>query len=97
KCLMEVSLPVNFAETDAVPGVPSGAFGDLVNLVGYQPVRLTVDASRRFGVGCFDEAEDFPCFLVDPVSLVLNAVLALLREIGLVRVCHVCRGGTVGQ
>ena len=44
-----------------------------------------MDGSRRFGVRGIHEAEDLASFLINPVTLVLDAVLGLDREVHLVR------------
>jgi hypothetical protein len=62
---------------------------DLVDLVGDEAVRLAMDAVRGLGVGRLDEAEDPAGLLVDPVALVVDAVLALRLDVLHVRVGHV--------
>src|SRR2546423_12393703 len=59
----------------------SGALGDLIDVVGYQAVRLFVDASRGLSIRRLDQAEDLPSLVVDPVALVLHAILTLLGHV----------------
>ncbi len=68
--------------------------GDLVDLVGDEAVRLAVHGVGGLRVGGLDEAEDLPRLLVDPVALVLDAVLLLRLQVGLVRLGPAaCFGG----
>ena len=69
----------------------SGVFRHLVDLVSHQPVRLSVDGIRGFGIGRVDKAEDLPCLLVHPVLTVRNAILVLGGQVGLMRLGHVGR------
>src|SRR4051812_32749549 len=71
-----------------LPGGGS-AGADLVDLVGDHAVRLTVHRVGRVGVRCLDETEDRAGLLVDPEALVVDAVIALDREVSLVRLGHV--------
>src|SRR6185295_6215040 len=57
---------------------------DLVERVRLEPVRLAVDARRGLAVGRIDETEDLAVLLVDPVLLVVDAVVALDLDVGLV-------------
>ena len=74
----------------ARPGVPSQANWGLValldfhDLVGDQTVRFLVHGRRRLGVSCFDETVDRAVLFVEPVLLVVDALLALRREVCLV-------------
>ncbi|VXB70832.1 hypothetical protein AERO9AM_20707 [Aeromicrobium sp. 9AM] len=56
-------------------------FLDRDELVGEQPVRLTVHALGGCGVRSLDEAEHLARVLVEPVLLVVDAVLALDLEV----------------
>ena len=67
------------------------ALADLVDLVGDEPVRLAVNRVRGLRVRSLDEAEDLPSLLVDPVALVVDAVLRLLLQVLHVRVGDVLR------
>jgi hypothetical protein len=53
------------------------AFGDRVDLVGDEPVRLAVHDGRGVGVRGVDQAEDLAVRLIDPVAQVLDTVTAL--------------------
>src|SRR4051794_2420976 len=55
-----------------------------MDLVGHQAVRLAVHGIRSLGVGRADEAVDGAGLLIDPVLLVVDAVLALHLQVGLV-------------
>jgi hypothetical protein len=59
-------------------------FGDRVDLVSDEPVSLAVDGVRCLRVGCIDQAEDLPRFIIHPVAQIADAVRGLGREIGLV-------------
>src|SRR5262245_117615 len=52
---------------------------------------LLVDPVRRFAVGRIDEAEDLAFLLVDPVVLVVDAVLVLHLDVGRMGPDHVSR------
>src|SRR5215211_6280007 len=75
----------------------SAVLGDLEDLVGYQAVGLTVNRVRGLRIGSLDEAEDLAGLLVDPVALVVHAVLALDGDVGLVRLGDVGRRDAVGH
>src|SRR5439155_13805960 len=64
---------------------------DLVERVGLKAVRLPMDARGRLPIGRVDEAEDLAVALIDPVALVVHAVLALDPDVG-----FVCRGDIGG-
>src|SRR5258706_15648461 len=68
---------------------PSGPLTDLVPLVGHEAVGLAMDTVRGVLVRCVDEAVDMATHFVDPVVLVVDAVLALDAEVGLVRLGNV--------
>src|SRR5829696_7346898 len=68
-----------------------GPLAHLVDLVSDETVPLTVNAVRRLGVRCFHEAEDLPRLLVDPVALVVDAVLFLHLQILHVRFRDIAR------
>ena len=63
----------------------SGALLHLVDLVGEEAVGLAVDRGGRFGVGGVDQAKPSPPVLIEPVSHVLDAVLALNIEVPAMR------------
>jgi hypothetical protein len=63
----------------------SGVFGHLEDLVRNEPVRFTVHTRGGVSIRGFNEAEDPPTVLVNPIALVLHAVLALLRKVSFVR------------
>src|SRR5436190_22946533 len=63
----------------------------LVEGVGLEPMCLAMDTGRRLLVRGADEAEDLALGLVDPVLLVVDAVLALDGEISLMGPRHVFR------
>src|SRR4030095_2192242 len=69
----------------------SGILTDMVDLVGNQPVCFAVDRVSGLRVGCLDQAEDLARGLVHPVRAVVDAVLALRRDIRLVSTGHVGR------
>jgi hypothetical protein len=75
-----------------VEGVFHGdlAGDDLVDLVGDESVRLAVHRVGRLRVGSVDEAEDLAVGLVHPVVLVVDAVVALDREVRLVGLGDIC-------
>ncbi len=54
-----------------------GAFLDLDQLVGHQPVRLAVHPLGRLLVRGFDQAEDLARAFVEPVLVIRDTVLAL--------------------
>jgi hypothetical protein len=63
------------------------AYPDFGNLIRDQAVRLAMHGDGSFLAGCFDEAEDFPRAFIEPVLLVIDAVLALHFQIAGVRAC----------
>jgi AraC-like DNA-binding protein len=68
---------------------PQGAFCHGKNLVCHQPVRNAVDGGRGFGVRGIDQAEDLSVRLVNPIAEVVDVVLVLIVQVGLVRVGRV--------
>jgi hypothetical protein len=64
----------------------SGALAHLVDRLGLEAVGLAMDERRGRRVGCLDEAEQRASLLVDPIALVVDAVLALHAEVGRMRV-----------
>src|SRR3954470_24339123 len=62
----------------------SDAFRDGVDLIGDEPVGVAVHGVRGLGGRGVDEAEDLAGALVDPVAKVLDVVVALGGQIGLV-------------
>src|SRR5215207_10144760 len=67
------------------------ALAHLVDLVSDEAVPLTVNAVGRLGIRRFDEAEDLPRLFVDPVALVVDAVLVLHLQILHVRSRDIAR------
>ena len=60
----------------------SDAFGHREDLIGYQAVRLAVDALGGVRVGGLDQAEDLSGRWVDPVPQIADSVALLGRQIG---------------
>src|SRR5689334_16140812 len=67
----------------------SGALLDRVERVRLEAVRLAMDPRCRLGIRRVDEAEHLAVLLVDPVVLVVDAVLPLDLEVLLVGPGHV--------
>src|SRR5215217_3596467 len=72
--------------------VCSGSLVELVDLVGYEAVRFTMHRAGGFRVRRLDEAEDLARLLVDPVALVVDAVLVLRLDVLLMRLRDICGG-----
>src|SRR5205814_10581551 len=54
---------------------------NLNNFLGDHAMRFAMDLHCGFGAWCFAKAKDFTSFLIDPVLVVMNAILALHFDI----------------
>ena len=72
-------------------GWPLGALTHLVQLVGLEAMRLTMHARRGLLVGRLDKTPDLSALLINPVLLVVDAVLPLYPHIRFVRLRDILR------
>src|SRR5262249_50787324 len=61
------------------------SFLHLNHVIGDKAVRFAVDGDRGFSAGGLDQAEDLAGLLVEPVAHILDAMLFLDLQVGLMR------------